>query len=380
MNKHIQRYLRGDAPLDERVYVTLVSMGVISSFFTILLSLIVPLGLGLIAHIICAFCAVWFAALQLLGHRHPERQYVCRVMLVLGLSFLIFPLGFFCVGGTAGGGHLLYLLGIFNIVILLKKPLRSLLVLSQIFLAELTIYLSHRCPDLVAPLSQWQQHTLTYLLLFICCVTLANMMWLILKCYDFERSRTRALTEQLSILSARDPLTGLYNRRELFRRLELIFQPGETHGGHGRELSRAGCYIAMFDVDNFKHLNDTFGHQCGDTVLDAIAGRLKDVVDPSAGELAARYGGEEFVLVLYASSVGEAFARLDVMRQSVGMLEWSESRFLHVTLSGGLVACEQYDELDRAMHDVDALLYQAKHSGKDRIETQLRSTFPQKRV
>lgn len=374
------RYLRGDTALDERVFMTVLSIGVVAAAFTCLLSVVLDLGLSQTARIVGAVCAVWFALLQYFSYRFPKRQYTFRIVLVCGLSFVFFPFAFLSAGGAYSGMQLLYMLGIFNIITLLKRPLRGILVYAQVLLDEFTIYLSQHYPQYFMQLQEQQRYLIAKLILFICCITLANILALVLTSYESERERSRKLTDQLSVLSTRDPLTGLYNRRELFRRLELVFQPDETRTEHDRNLVREGCYISMFDVDNFKHLNDTFGHHFGDVVLSTVAKHFSDAVTHSDGELAARYGGEEFVIVLYAASLGEAFARLDTLRQSIDALEWSDSPHLRVTVSGGVVPCIQYDELDRAMHDVDALLYQAKHDGKNRIETQLHSAYPQKRA
>ena len=78
----------------------------------------------------------------------------------------------------------------------------------------------------------------------------------------------------------------------------------------------------MFDVDNFKRLNDTYGHQFGDTVLSTVAHTLRAAVQDERGEFAARYGGEEFICVLYAETAGEAFSRADEVRRAIGALEY----------------------------------------------------------
>lgn len=378
MKKHIQRYMYGDAALDERIFATLLTVGVLSSIVTFAAA--VFFGLDAITRASVAACTIWFAALQYVSYRRPDWQYGCRVALVCVLNFLIFPLGFFAGGGVDSALPLLYLLGMFNIVALLRPPLRGPLVLLQIVSGELAIYTSYHYPKLLTDLTEQQHYAIAKLFYLIAAATLALMLALMLKFYNVEREHSRALNEKLSVLSTRDPLTGLYNRRELFRRLELVYQSDETRTAHDKDLVREGCYIAMFDVDDFKHLNDTLGHQFGDRVLAGVAAQFDAAVDTSRGELAARYGGEEFVLVLYADSLREAYERLDATRHAIEMMGWEESPYQHVTVSGGVISCVLYDELDRAMHDVDALLYQAKHDGKNCIDTQFHSLYPQKRV
>lgn len=377
--KHrILRYLHADSSLEERVFLTMLSVGVVASLISFAVSFL--LRLDMIARVSTLLCAVWFASLQVIGYHRPDKQYACRVMLVCGVSFVIFPFGFFSAGGVSGGMTLLYLLAVFNTAILLRPPLRNILLGAQILVADFTVYLSRSYSHFLADLTEQQHYFIARLFLFISSVTLAMMCVQILKSYEEERERSRKLTEQLSNLSVRDPLTGLYNRRELFRRLELVYMPDVERSERDGKLTRQGCYIAMFDVDNFKQLNDTYGHQFGDTVLACIANRFRDAVTPAAGELAARYGGEEFVCVLCAPCLEDAFKRVDQLRAGIESLAWAEVPGLHVTISGGLVSCERCPQPDQAMHDVDALLYQAKNTGKNRIETQLHSLYPQKRA
>lgn len=132
-------------------------------------------------------------------------------------------------------------------------------------------------------------------------------------------------------------------------------------------LTRDGHYIAMFDVDNFKKLNDTYGHSFGDRVLIDVSGVLHDIARPECGEITSRYGGEEFVAVLTAESLDAAFARVDEARHRIMTLRWEDHPEVHVSISGGLLSCEDHPDLTQAMHDVDTLLYKAKAAGKDQI-------------
>ena len=187
----------------------------------------------------------------------------------------------------------------------------------------------------------------------------------ILRAYDKERRQNEALVEKLRNMSVKDALSGLYNRRELFRRLELMYSGAPKE--RTETLSRAGHYIAMFDVDDFKSINDTYGHSVGDRVLSTISHVLYDMVNPRNGELSARYGGEEFVSVLAAQSMNEAYERVNRARERVSELRWEDIPGLTVSISGGILSCEDYTDLNQTMHDVDELLYKAKADGKNRI-------------
>jgi diguanylate cyclase (GGDEF)-like protein len=152
----------------------------------------------------------------------------------------------------------------------------------------------------------------------------------------------------------RDPLTGLYNRRFLLEALEKEVQRAERYGSEAS--------LVLFDVDDFKQINDTYGHAGGDDVLRAIAEVAGQVVRPS--DSFARIGGEEFALLLPETTQLEALLAADRLRTAVARRTILPDR--KVTLSGGVASCPgdavTADDLQRR---ADAALYWAKRNGKD---------------
>ncbi|HQR03243.1 MAG: diguanylate cyclase [Proteobacteria bacterium] len=170
-----------------------------------------------------------------------------------------------------------------------------------------------------------------------------------------------ALQEQLAEQAARDGLTGLYNRRYLDQTLE-------------REVARARreglpLSIVMFDLDHFKQLNDTYGHQAGDAVLKNIADLLR--ADTRTEDIACRYGGEEFLILLPNMPLDIAQARAESWRQRIAGTSLDFGRFsLSITASFGVAGYPDHgkstDTLTRAADDA---LYVAKRTGRNRVET-----------
>lgn len=354
--------------LEERIFRAIATVGVAAGSITCIL--VEFLHLHMPARVITAICVVWLALLYYVSSRWKRSQYICRVVLVCGLSFLFFPFGFFAGGGIDSSMTLLYLMGVFNIAALLRSPLRGILIAAQIIMGEVTIFLSLRFPELCTDLTPIQKCVISHLFLFISCTTLSLMVVLVLKAHEEERRRSQSLMEQLSSLSIHDPLTGLYNRRELFRRLEVLYQADAERSVRDMALRHEDFCIAMFDIDDFKQLNDTFGHQFGDKALSAVAHQFRRAMDTSHGELAARYGGEEFVCLFRADKLEKAFLRMDAVRGEIERLAFPEMGDRHITVSCGVVHCSKYDRPEPAIHDADALLYQAKHNGKNRVETE----------
>ncbi|KAB2925575.1 MAG: diguanylate cyclase [Dechloromonas sp.] len=164
-----------------------------------------------------------------------------------------------------------------------------------------------------------------------------------------------ALQEQ----AVRDGLTALYNRRYLDEMLE-------------REVSRAKreagpLSLVMLDIDHFKRVNDTYGHQAGDEVLRVLAATL--MADIRAEDMACRYGGEEFLILLPNMPLSSAEMRAEVWRQAVESLSVVHGECtIRFTISLGVAAFPEHgktpDELTRS---VDLALYRAKMAGRNRV-------------
>jgi diguanylate cyclase (GGDEF)-like protein len=181
-------------------------------------------------------------------------------------------------------------------------------------------------------------------------------------------SQIETLQVELREQAIRDPLTGLFNRRYLKDTLE-------------REISRATreglpIGIMIMDIDEFKNVNDLYGHNAGDKMLQAMGELLK--VNIRAGDIVCRYGGEEFVIVMPGASLGVAYERAELLRQKFEqMLVPYEGEQLHATISLGVAAFPIHgtngeDALIRA----DRALYQAKQAGRNRVIPYRSSTKP----
>jgi diguanylate cyclase (GGDEF)-like protein len=119
--------------------------------------------------------------------------------------------------------------------------------------------------------------------------------------------------------------------------------------------------VALFDIDYFKRVNDTFGHGKGDEVLRAVAATL--VLQACGSDLVARWGGEEFVAIIGADLHGAA-ALCERAREAVAQLDIPGVG--HVTISAGITLIS--DDFDAALERADAALYRAKGNGRNRVE------------
>lgn len=190
------------------------------------------------------------------------------------------------------------------------------------------------------------------------------------KHYDALSRRVQSLEQSLvkaKAEAATDPLTQLPNRgafdvavREWVKRAER----------DGRPFA-----VAMVDLDNFKRINDTYGHPIGDRVIVAAAQLLRSGV--AEGEFASRFGGEEFALLLLAPTAAKARDRiaalLDRLPPSYGFEQGGTTQFVSFTFSGGVTGYTAGDTPESLIARADEALYDAKRRGKKRVETRPQS-------
>jgi diguanylate cyclase (GGDEF)-like protein/PAS domain S-box-containing protein len=163
------------------------------------------------------------------------------------------------------------------------------------------------------------------------------------------------LTAAYERLALTDPLTGLTNRRGAE---QVIRREIERVRRYGMDLS-----LVIFDVDNFKSVNDTHGHGMGDQILRLVATGIADRLRES--DLPVRWGGEEFLVVLANTDLDSARICAERIRRSIAALSTPIGR--SVTISGGVVQLVVGENLSQVIARADALLYEAKRAGRNRV-------------
>ena len=178
---------------------------------------------------------------------------------------------------------------------------------------------------------------------------------------NFAVALNNALShERLQRVAAIDTLTGLYNRRFGLERLSQEFSRSVR--------SKEPLGVVMFDIDHFKAVNDTYGHQTGDLVLKAVADSVKDVL--REGDTLMRYGGEEFLAVLPGAGETDVRALGERIRRVVESTSIRyDQKEICVTISLGAVSFPSVNvtDLDDLIRQADASMYDAKKSGRNRL-------------
>lgn len=174
--------------------------------------------------------------------------------------------------------------------------------------------------------------------------------------YDnfMKTSQLEIANEKLKERSIRDSLTKLYNNGFIFDYLERAVRKSK-HKTH--ELS-----IMMMDIDDFKQINDEYGHLKGDEVLKIIANILMD--ETREQDVVSRYGGEEFMIVLTNTDIETAVSIAERIRKVISQYNFEVGH--DVTISIGVKQL-QTENMSELIGETDRLLYQAKHSGKNQV-------------
>jgi two-component system cell cycle response regulator len=167
---------------------------------------------------------------------------------------------------------------------------------------------------------------------------------------------------QLSLeMAITDQLTGLHNRRYMSRHLDNLISSAQKSG-------KPLAFLIM-DIDYFKAVNDTHGHDIGDEVLKEFANRI--AANVRGIDLACRYGGEEFVVVMPDTEISFAYSIAERLRKSIETTPVEISRApgkLNITISVGIAASEKNgDTAEKLLHRADQALYRAKRSGRNRV-------------
>jgi len=164
---------------------------------------------------------------------------------------------------------------------------------------------------------------------------------------------------RLARMATTDPLTGLFNRRHMVDLTEKLL---------AREQRQQGkLTLMLMDLDHFKDINDQYGHELGDRVLQRVALLLRDQAREQ--DFVGRWGGEEFLAVLPETDPEQALVAAERIRAAVQALEWTDLKpGLQVTLCAGISQLNDRESFSSAIARADRALYRGKAHGRNRVE------------
>lgn len=302
--------------------------------------------------IFCQISAVLFLAIFVLSYHSRTFVAFCTLNVYI-LVWIIFNINMF--GWNIGVQHFIIVLLIACFFAKYKHAAIKMTYAAALCILRLLLFLycQNHAPQLA--LSTRLNNT------FQIVNTIAIFFAISLIAYIFSTD-TQALegklveyNEQLKKQASIDPLTGLYNRRRTLEYLEKLFKAPE------HQIS-----ICLCDIDLFKRVNDTYGHDVGDIVLKKIAETFRKEL-PS-GTFISRWGGEEFLLIFPISNGDEANIFLSTLQQKIKEIVFDGgSETFSVSLTFGLVEHDFHSDLTTILKQADEKLYYGKEHGRDQI-------------
>ena len=185
------------------------------------------------------------------------------------------------------------------------------------------------------------------------------MIWRFVSFIEASTAELESMNEMLSLAAITDGLSNLYNRAEIERRIHKALEKAKGDPGDSR------IHLIMLDIDNFKKINDVYGHREGDEVIIALSNILTNVTDDLPQASAGRWGGEEFMVLLEGNSTDEAMAAAEKIRESFSAVAFKNAG--RQTVSVGVTQMQKGETADKMCNRVDDALYMAKEAGKNRV-------------
>ncbi len=185
---------------------------------------------------------------------------------------------------------------------------------------------------------------------------------------ELEIQKLKEEIKRLRELAYKDELSGLYNRRAFNDYANKFLDELNSRGEYERESILIKSFsLALFDIDDFKAINDAHGHQTGDRVLKAFAKVVLENVRDI--DLACRWGGEEIMVGLVGANEEDALRIAERIRKNVAdtILQSDDGRKIDFRVSGGVAGYQQDGDLEEMIKLADRALYEAKKSGKNKI-------------
>lgn len=295
---------------------------------------------------VCAYACAYYA----LKHK---RNGVASILFFTEV-FVHAALGVLLIGWDSGFHY--YLIIFIPALCLTSSKLKATVALSLLFmyyigLRLLSIYFE--------PLQPIDSSVLNFVYVFNVSVVFFLLSYLSF----FYLGTVKRAQRKLHIMATTDPLTDLYNRRHL--RFLL------NKEAHNARENKPSISLILIDIDHFKNINDTYGHEVGDTVLIQIAQILKNEMREQ--DLVARWGGEEFLIIMPNATPNDAMISAKRIQTALAQFPWDKSfNFsLTPTISAGISVFDEDEDLNLAVNRADKALYRCKESGRNRIEVDI---------
>ncbi len=282
--------------------------------------------------------------------------------LLLFTAFVYIPFLFFQTAGYNGTAALFAILSMLLLTVLFSGNIRYIIITLNILLWIIICFIQFKYPHLVVDHGSEQAKFIDYIVALVLTLISISVVGVYYRNqFEDEADRINQLNstletknEKLADLATKDYMTETYNRRYLMMHLDSVL---------GKEDEKQLCLL-MFDLDDFKQINDDYGHLWGDEILIEVTKVVKSILRQN--DFIARYGGEEFVVILHRTPIKNAIEVAERIRKEIANIRIDNDH--NVSVSIGLTAYVEGDTGDKIIERADLKLYMAKKKGKNRVE------------
>ena len=336
-----------NAHLQKKLLWLLVLTGCIANMIGFL-SNVILFGMSL-PTIVCGICEIVMITCAVAGISFGKQK-SATVIMVLMLALIEFPFLFYVYGATMG---VYLILGIVALAVYFPRPYHIPAIILTAVIDIIVIILNYVHPSGLEELTRESGLETMLCSYLIVATATAVILCILLHQYARQRRQLLAISQQLEYAAHRDSLTGVYNRRYLINVLKQWMNTEHKH-----------FLAVLIDVDDFKNINDTYGHVYGDEVLAELTRLMQQEIGEKG--IVARYGGEEFMLLFEEPDRDAVREILEKIRSGLG--EYSmRTKQIVITFSGGVEEYQTDAKLDELFRGADKKLYQAKNSGKNQV-------------
>lgn len=271
--------------------------------------------------------------------------------IILGLAnFIEFPILYFAYGAY----YILYMiLGIVSTVLFLEDKWQIKGSLFVVVYDSIIIFIKVMYPHFFIGIEINTNLIAILVTYFIAVISIVTMSVILMKHYHIQQNKLSELANELQEMAHLDPLTRIYNRRYL---VEYLNQKMKDENNE--------FAIVLLDIDDFKMINDQYGHIYGDQTLQALADAMK--INMKDKGIVTRFGGEEFMLVF--DNINHDIIENTLDKIAVDFMKYGkETKGIELSFSGGVEVFYNEDEIVKIFNEADHKLYHAKHTGKKKI-------------
>lgn len=353
-----KNYFNKNFPLQYRVYIIFFLESYVISFFLAVSNTILGKGMWGItlqwAYVL--FCTmVLFCFVEF--HRKLQKK------LLIFITFGYIPFLFFQTAGYDGTAWYFAIMGVFLLAITFRGKKCTAVVGLNVLLLIACSVIQYLYPDMIIYHESRRDQIIDLVISLVAVAAgISVLTAYIIDAFEAEQTQIKELliqleenNKELSDLSNKDALTGAYNRRYLDQFMDRELEICERTG--------YPLCILMLDLDFFKRVNDTYGHQFGDTVLKNTSAMIQKELRKY--DILARYGGEEFLVALSATDIDAGIQIAERICRAVGQHVYPNG--VNVTISIGITEYHDGDTIESIIERADTHLYSAKNNGRNRV-------------